>query len=511
LSDFASILEGNAYDAARQANVYPADWSNPEPGGRYNLVVLGAGTAGLITALIASSLGARVALVEREYMGGDCLNVGCVPSKGVIRAARMAAELREAQALGLELPEGAGIDFGRAMERMRRVRTQISAEDSVARYSSEFGIDVFLGRASFAATDRVAVERDGRTWELEFRKAVIATGARPVQPELEGLADAGYLTNETVFNLTERPGRLAVIGGGPIGCELAQAFRRFGSDVTIFEQAPHFLVREDADAAELLAGVLRREGVRLELGTVVERVERKGDEKAIHFRAPDDALGEVVVNEILVGVGRQPNVEDLDLERVGVEYDRSGIKVNDRLQTTNRRIYAAGDVCMRWKFTHAAEAAARIVVQNALFLGRRKLSDLVMPWCTYTSPEIAHVGLYPREAAERGMAIDTYKVPLEQVNRAVADGETEGFVKIHTRAGSDTIVGATIVASHAGDMLSQITQAIVGRVGLATIANVIFPYPTQAEGIKRAAGAYTRTRLTPFVKRLFERWLAWSR
>lgn len=508
VTEFASILPGNAHDAERLALVHPEGWVNPEPAGRYNLVVLGAGSAGLITALVASSLGARVALVERELMGGDCLNVGCVPSKGLIRASRMAAEVREAERLGLALAPGARLDFGRAMERMRSIRTRISHEDSVARYSGEFGIDVFLGHARFAGPAAVAVERAGAVSELRFRRAVIATGARPAAPEVEGLEAVGYRTNETVFNLTERPERLAVIGGGPIGCELAQAFRRLGSEVVLLERARHFLTREDEDAAELLEGVFRREGVRLELGATLLRVEGKGDERVVHFRRGDGSDAEVVVDEILVGTGRRPNVEGLELERAGVAYGAGGVVVDDRLRTTNRRVYAAGDICMRWKFTHAADAAAKLVVQNALFFGRKKLSDLVMPWCTYTSPEIAHVGLYPHEAEERGLAIDTYAVPLAEVNRAVADGEEEGFVKIHTRKGSDRIVGATIVASHAGDLLSQVTQAMVAGVGLGTLGNVIFPYPTQAEALKRAAGGYVRTRLTPFAKRLFERWFA---
>ena len=512
MSDFKSILKGNRYDEERLALTHPERHRNPAPLPGYNLVVIGAGTGGLISALVASSLGAKVALVERSLMGGDCLNVGCVPSKGVIRASRMAAEVREAQSLGLELREDARIDFPQAMERMRRIRAQISREDSVERYSVEFGIDIFLGDAELCARDALRVDRAGEVVDLKFKKAVIATGARAVRPAIEGLNEAGYRTNEDFFNLTELPRRLAVIGGGPIGSEMAQAFRRFGSEVTIFEQAPHFLMREDEDAAQLLEGVFRGEGIRIELSSTLLRVARKGDEKVIEFECGDGSRADVVVDEILVGAGRAPNVEGLGLEAAGVEYDpRQGIHVNDRLQTSNKRIYAVGDVCMAWKFTHAADAAAKIVVQNALFMGRKKLSDLVMPWCTYTSPEIAHVGLHPREASERHLEIDTYKVPLEENNRAVADGEENGFVKVHVKRGTDRIVGATVVAAHAGDLISQLTQAIVGNVGLGKITNVIFPYPTQAEAIKRAAGLYTRTRLTPRVKGLFEKWLALTR
>jgi pyruvate/2-oxoglutarate dehydrogenase complex dihydrolipoamide dehydrogenase (E3) component len=501
------VLPRDAHNEALVANVHPADWVNPTPAGRYNLVVVGAGTAGLITSLVASSLGARVALVERHLMGGDCLNVGCVPSKSVIRAARRIHEARAAEALGLGVPEQQLPDFGAAMERMRRIRARISHEDSAARYRDEFGIDVYLGRARF--TGPGAVDVDGA--ELRFKKAVIATGARAAAPPVPGLAEAGYLTNETVFELTERPERLAIIGGGPIGCELAQAFQRLGTRVTLLEMAPQVLGREDPDAAAIVQRALVRDGVELRLGASLRRVERKGGEKVLHLAAGerDEPL---VVDEILVGAGRSPNVEGLGLETASVELDpRRGVRVDDRLRTTNPRIFAAGDVCMDQKFTHAADAAAKIVVQNALFFGRKTLSSLVMPWCTYTDPEVAHVGLYERDARERGIAIDTYQVPIAKANRAVTDGEEEGFVKIHVRKGKDEILGATIVAAHAGEMISEITVAMTNGVGLGAFTSVIHPYPTQAEAIKAAAGLYTRTRLTPGVKRLFETWLRLTR
>ncbi len=501
------ILPQDTHNEALVANVHPSDWKNPAPAGRYNLVVVGGGTAGLITSLVASSLGARVALVERHLMGGDCLNVGCVPSKAVIRASRRVHEARMARELGLGVPAELLPDFGAAMERMRRIRARISHDDSAARYRDEFGVDVFLGNARFTGPRTVGV--DGTV--LRFKKAVIATGARATAPPIEGLAEAGYLTNETVFELTERPKRLAVIGAGPIGCELAQAFSRLGSRVSLLEFAPQILTREDPDAAEVVQTVLAREGIDLVLGAAIRKVQRKGDEKVLYFRRGERDQ-EIVVDEILVGVGRAPNVEGLGLENVGVEFDaRRGVKVDDRLRTTNPRIYAAGDVCMDWKFTHAADAAAKIVVQNALFLGRKKLSSLVMPWCTYTDPEVAHVGLYERDARERGIALDTFQVPIAKANRAVTDGEEEGFVKIHVRKGSDEILGATIVAAHAGEMISEITVAMVNGIGLGAFTNVIHPYPTQAEAIKAVAGLYTRTRLTPRVKRLFEGWLRLSR
>ena len=502
------IVPRDRYNLELLGNVHPSDWSNPRPEGRYNLVVIGAGSAGLITAAVASGLGARVALVERSLLGGDCLNVGCVPSKGVIRASRLVAEAGRAAALGLIRPGAAEVDFAAAMERMRAVRARISHEDSAARYRDELGVDVFLGEARFAARDEVEVE--GR--RLRFRKAVIASGARAAAPPIPGLADAGYLTNETLFELSERPRRLGVIGAGPIGCEMAQAFRRLGSEVVVFDQSPRVLPREDADASAVVEQAFRRDGVRLLLGCRIERVEKSGGETRVVAACSGGGEEAVAVDRILVAVGRTPNVEGLALERVGVGYDpREGVHVDDHLRTTNRRIYAAGDVCMGWKFTHAADAAAKIVVQNALFLPTKKLSSLVMPWCTYTDPEVAHVGLSEQEAHRRGVAVDTYKVPLAEVNRAVADGEDEGFVKVHTRRGRDRILGATIVAAHAGEMISELTLAMVGGLGLGTILNTIHPYPTQAEGIKRAAAAQARSRLTPRLARILRGWMALRR
>jgi pyruvate/2-oxoglutarate dehydrogenase complex dihydrolipoamide dehydrogenase (E3) component len=502
------ILPKDEHNATLIANVHPPDWTNPEPAGRYNLVVIGAGTAGLITAAVAAGLRARVALIERHLMGGDCLNVGCVPSKGLIRASRIVAEARRSAEFGLGVPPGAEADFGAAMTRMRHIRARISAVDSAARFRDELGVDVFLGSARFLGPD--AVEVAGRA--LRFRKAVVATGARAVAPPVAGLAEAGYLTNETLFELTERPRRFAVIGAGPIGCEMAQAFRRFGSEVFLLDRAPQVLPREDADAAEIVQNRLRVEGIQLELGCRLERVEVRDGEKILRIVCADGGSREIAVDEILVAVGRAPNVEGLGLEAAGVEVDaRGGVVVDDRLRTRNRRIYAAGDVCMDWKFTHAADAAAKIAVQNALFFPSKKLSSLVMPWCTYTDPEVAHVGLYAHEAAARGIATDTFEVPLTEVDRAVADGEEDGFVKVHVKKGTDRILGATIVAAHAGEMISEVTLAIVGKLGLGTILNTIHPYPTQAEGIKRVAGAYTRTRATPRVMRLLEGWMALRR
>jgi pyruvate/2-oxoglutarate dehydrogenase complex dihydrolipoamide dehydrogenase (E3) component len=500
------IAPHDSHNETLVANVHPPAWVNPEPAGRYNLVVIGAGTAGLISAAGAAGLGARVALIERHLMGGDCLNVGCVPSKAVIRASRAIHDARNSDVFGVGGGEGVEIDFARAMERMRRLRAGISRHDSARRFRDELRVDVFIGEGRFTGPD--CVEVDGK--RLLFDRAAICTGARAAAPPIPGLAETGYLTNETVFSLTELPPRLTVIGGGPIGCEMAQAFARFGSRVSLVEVGEHILSREDADAAAILQAVFVREGIDLQLGVKISGVRTDGGNKVILLERAGETF-EVRADAILVGVGRAPNVEGLELARGGISCDRSGVVVNDRLQTSNPRVYAAGDICSPYKFTHTADAQARILIANALFMGRQKTSALTIPWCTYTDPEIAHVGLYERDARERGIAVDTLTVPLESVDRAILDGETEGFARVHLRRGGDRILGATIVARHAGEMIGEFSLAITNGLGLSAIGRTIHPYPTQAEAIRKLADARNRTRLTPTVKKILGGWLRWRR
>lgn len=502
----ANILPDDVHNSTLVANVHPADWVNPEPQGRYNLVVIGAGTAGLICAAGAAGLGAKVALIERHLMGGDCLNVGCVPSKGVIRASRALFDAVSGAEFGVTPLDGIDFNFGTAMERMRRLRADISHHDSAARFRDDLGVDVFIGQGKFITSDCVEVE--GK--KLFFKKAAICTGARAAAPPIPGLAEVGYLTNETVFSLTKLPKRLAVIGAGPIGCELAQAFARFGSKVTLIELGSHILGREDSDAAEVLHTAFVREGIALQLGVKIAGVAIVADGKRITVER-DGQTYEVIVNEILVGVGRAPNIEGLDLEKAGVNYDKTGVKVNDRLQTSNNRVYAAGDICFHYKFTHTADALARILIANALFMGRQKTSALTIPWCTYTDPEIAHVGMYEQDATDKGIGVTTLTVPLSDIDRAKLDGEVEGFARVHLKKGTDKILGATIVARHAGEMINEFSLAITNGLGISAIARTIHPYPTQAEVIKRLGDAYSRTRLTPTVKNLLSGWLKWQR
>ena len=495
-------------------NVRPPNWVNPEPAGRYNIVVIGAGTAGLITAVIAASLGAKVALIEKHLMGGDCLNVGCVPSKGIIRAARAWADLRNAEEFGLHIPPGVKYDFGAAMARMRRLRARISHNDSVHRYA-KLGVDVYIGGGRFTGADTIQVEGPAGSRTLIFAKAALCTGARASVPPTPGLKEAGYLTNETVFSLTELPQRIGVIGAGPIGCELAQSFARFGSQVYLIEALHGILPKEDRDAAEIVEQQMLRDGVKLLCCGKDLKVQKTDAGK----RLTVDSHGQqydVTVEEILVGVGRTPNVEGIGLEAVGVEYDENGVKVNDRLQTTNPRIFAAGDICSRYKFTHAADAMAQIVIQNALFphpfgFGYASVESLIMPWCTFTEPEVAHVGMYEKEAREKGIEVETYTYKLDEVDRAILDGEDEGFARVHIQKGSDKILGATIVAAHAGEMIGEFLVAMKAGAGAKTIAGTIHPYPTQAEVNKKVVNLWRKAHFTPRTKNLLMKLFAWMR
>lgn len=493
------LTPDDSFNRELAAQVHPDNWVNPKPSGRYDLVVIGAGTAGLVTAAGAAGLGARVALVERHLMGGDCLNYGCVPSKAILRAARATADVRAASGLGVTIHGEPLVDFSQVMERMRRLRAGISVHDSAERFRS-LGVDVFFGQARFVDSGQ-AIEVDGQ--QLRFKKAAICTGARAALPDIPGVARSNVLTNENLFNLTELPRRLAVIGGGPIGCEMAQCFARLGAQVTVYEPTDRILTKDDPDAARIVMEVIRREGILIRTNTRVESLSRSGSETTVVSRCRAEERRDAF-DAVLVATGRAPNVEGLDLEAAGIAYDKNGVTVDDRLRTTNPRVYAAGDICSRFKFTHAADFLARIVIQNALFWARAKASQLIIPWCTYTSPEVAHVGLLPSDAERQGIGIDTFTQPLSSVDRAILDNETEGFVKVHVRRGTDRIVGATIVAAHAGEMISEVTLAMRNRIGLKGLASTIHPYPTQADALRKIGDQYNKTRLTPWTKWLLK-------
>jgi pyruvate/2-oxoglutarate dehydrogenase complex dihydrolipoamide dehydrogenase (E3) component len=480
----AAVTDADA-DARWRELVFPSGWRNPTPAGRYNLVVIGAGPAGLITSIAAAGLGARVALVERHAMGGDCLNVGCVPSKTLLAASAR------------------GLSFAEAMQRVRTVRAAIAHHDSVERYTAA-GVDVFLGDASFEDAHRIRVGAS----LLETRKTVICTGARAALPPVPGLAEAGARTNETIFDLAAAPRRLAVLGAGPIGCELALAFARLGVEVHLLEAQPRVLPIEDADAAALVAAALERAGVRLHLGVRIERVERSADLRRVLLAGG----GCVEAEELLVAAGRRRNVEGLGLERAGVRFDpREGVLVDAQLRSSHRDVYAAGDVCSRFQFTHSADAQARIVVRNALFLGRSRVDRLVVPWCTYTTPEVARVGASRREldAAER--PYDALRVEFGELDRGRTDDGGDGYAEALVERGGDRLLGATIVGKDAGEQLAPLVLMMTAGLGLGALGSLVLPYPTRSEYLRRLADAWNRRRLTPRAARLLAGWLSFRR
>ncbi len=475
------LLPDDPHDQALLRQVKPHGWVNPAPAARYNLVVLGGGPAGLVCAAGAAALGARVALVERDLLGGDCLNVGCVPSKALLRAAKAVAEIRRASEFGVRVVEPE-IDFAAVMERVRRVRAGLAPVDSAERYRS-LGVDVFLGEGRFVNEDTVEIAAA----KLHFGRCVIASGSRAMIPDVPGLKDSRWYTNESIFAITELPNRLLVIGGGATGCELAQAFARLGSRVTLAARSG-VLRNEDADAARVVENSLRRDGISIVRDT------------------PDPRDYDAV----LVAAGRLPNVEELNLGAAGVQFDaKKGIAVDDYLRTTNHRIFAAGDVvALPFMFTNAADAMARLIIQNALFPSRGRMSARIIPWTTYTDPELGHIGPIEARARELDRAVVVYQQDLVDVDRAATDG-AYGFVKVLAR--KDRIVGATVVGPIAGELIGTLSVAMTNGVGLKKLANTVLAYPTLTEAIRKVADQYNRSRLTPRVKWLIEKWLRWFR
>ncbi|MDY0269192.1 MAG: mercuric reductase [Trichloromonas sp.] len=473
----------------------------------YNLIVLGAGSAGLVTAYLAATVKAKVALIEKDRMGGDCLNSGCVPSKALLRAARLLADARRAGELGLrdaEIP----FDFAEVMARVRRVVEQVAPHDSAERYRG-LGVEVIKGAARITAPHTVEV--DGRS--LTGRALVVATGARPFVPPLPGLNHIDYLTSDNLWNLRELPRRLVVLGGGPIGCELAQAFARFGSAVTLVELAPRLLIREDEEVSELLAARFTTEGIRVLTGHRAQQVRTDGE----HHMLICEHGGETVAipfDRLLVAVGRAPRVEGFGLEELGVELSERGTLAADALLRTNiPSIFCAGDVAGPYQFTHVAAHQAWHAAVNALFAPFKtfKVDYRVIPWATFVDPEVARVGLSEQEAKERGIPCEVTRYALSELDRALADGAPEGFIKVLTRPGSDKILGATVVGRHAGETITEFVSAMKHNLGLNRILGTIHIYPTFAEGNKATAGVWKRNHAPQGLLRWVERFHAWRR
>eukprot|EP00303_Exanthemachrysis_gayraliae_P008809 CAMPEP_0206011268 /NCGR_PEP_ID=MMETSP1464-20131121/12972_1 /ASSEMBLY_ACC=CAM_ASM_001124 /TAXON_ID=119497 /ORGANISM="Exanthemachrysis gayraliae, Strain RCC1523" /LENGTH=524 /DNA_ID=CAMNT_0053384923 /DNA_START=17 /DNA_END=1591 /DNA_ORIENTATION=+ len=483
-------------------NVAPAGWQNPTPAAEYDLVAIGAGSGGLVSAKQAARRGAKSALVEMHLAGGDCLNVGCVPSKALIRSARAIKDFRRAEEFGVRVGGPVAPDFSAIMRRMRELRAKIAPADSYEGTVAA-GAHMFQGRAAFTGPHSLRVDGPDGAVDLTFKKAVIATGGKPVTPPTyQGVP---HLTNETLYNLTHLPPRMVVIGGGPIGLEMAQCFAVFGAQVTVLVRGDKILPKEDSDAARLVHDALVADGLDVVVRTSVREARVTGrtttdtegrgafQEVALTCVGPDGAEREVLCDALLVAAGRAPNVRGLGLEAAGVDYDeRAGVRTDDLLRTSNQDIFAVGDVAHKFQFTHMSGEMAKMAVENALFGGQWRLSSLVVPWCTYTMPEVAHVGLYEHELDAKGEAYDSYMSSLEHNDRAILDGEAEGFVKITCKKGTDEILGATAVASHAGDLVAELTLAIQEGVPAGRLARVIHPYPTVGEGTMQAALGFIR-------------------
>jgi len=472
--------------------------------GMYNVIVIGAGTAGLVTAAGTAGLGGRVALIERNLMGGDCLNFGCVPSKALISSARLIQQIRESKKWGLDGQEPRFV-FERVFERMRTRRAKIAPNDSQERFES-LGVDVFRGEAHFISPHEIEV--DGQ--RLSAKNFVIGTGSRAAIPKIEGIDKVPYFTNETIFDeLKEKPERIIVLGGGPIGCELGQVLARLGVKVTILQRASQLLPREDSDVAEVLQRQLEREDVRIEFGAEAKTAARNGNSVRVDCLRKDGSSFQLNADALLVAAGRIPNIDKLNLDAAGVRFNKRGVIVNEYLQTSQLHIYAAGDIAGSFQFTHLADAHARVVVRNILMplqLLRQKTETAVLPWVTYTDPEIAHVGFGEREAQKSNIAYDLFVVPLEEVDRAVVESEEIGFAKVLAAKDSDKILGVTIVGARAGDLIHEFVLAMKAGIGLGTVASTIHAYPTFAELARKVGDKYNRTRLTPRAKKVFT-WL----
>jgi len=458
----------------------------------FDLVVIGGGAGGLVVAAGGASLGAKVALVEKHRMGGDCLWYGCVPSKSLIKSARIAHQMRHADRWAIA-PAQPQIDLARVMERVAGVIHGIEPNDSPERFRG-LGVDVIFGAGRFTGPDVFEVEGRG----LTARHFVIATGSRPAVPPIPGLADVPFLTNETLFALREDVPHLLVIGGGPIGTEMAQAFRRLGSDVTVVDQGDGILPREDRDLALVVQRALEREGVRFHLGAKIAAVEGRKSDLRLSIRERDGTPHTVAGTHLLIAAGRLANVDGLGLDAAGVQVEHGRI-VNTDLATTNPRISVIGDAAGRQQFTHVAEHHAGIVLRRAIFRMGWAKPSAVVPWCTYTEPELARVGLSETEARAQGVAHEVYRFPLEDVDRARAEGETEGLAKIVTDP-RGRLLGAGIVAPHAGELVAEYALAIAHGMKAADISGTIHPYPTFSMVNRRAADQRMKEGLTPTAK-----------
>ncbi len=462
----------------------------------YDIVVIGAGSGGLVVASAAAQLGAKTLLVERAKMGGECLNTGCVPSKTLLHSSRVVHLMKRAGEFGLG-PVDHSLDYNRVIDHVHEVIKRVGRHDSVERFE-RLGCSVLFGSAVFESPYEIRVGDE----RIRGKRFVIATGSSPLVPPFPGLKEAGFLTNENVFDKRELPASLIVLGAGPIAVELGQAFNRFGTKVTIIQRSPRILSKEDREVSAKMEEILREEGLDIITGTSIERFETRDGKKVLYFTKGEEKLS-VEADEILCALGRTPNIRGLNLEAAGVEYDKKGIKVDRRLRTTQRHIYACGDVIGHYLFTHMAGYQAGVIIRNAIFRLPAKVDYSVVPWATFTDPEVARVGMTEDEARGSGDTVEVYRFPFEDNDRANAEEETRGFAKIICNR-KGRILGAHIVGPHAGEYIHELVLAMKMKVSIGTIASTIHIYPTLSEIIKQAAGLRLKAGLTPFKKRLIK-------
>ncbi len=494
---------GDQHNEKLRDHVHPVDWPTKPRADRYDMISIGAGTAGLVSSGGAAMLGARAALIERHLMGGDCLVTGCVPSKTLIKSAEVAHTIRNAEAFGIRAGD-VEVDFPAVMERLRRVRADMAHHDGAQRLRS-LGVDVLFGTAKF--TSPTTLDLDGQ--EIKFRRAMICTGGRPFVPDIPGLRD-NCLTSETFFEQTELPRRLLVLGGGPIGCELAQTMQRLGSAVTMLVRGSRLMTKDDPAAGEIVTEVFAEEGLNVRFQTNLKQVQRK--DGGLECRIEHEGNEELIFfDKILVAAGRRPNIEGLGLEHAHVDFDRRGVSVDKLHRTSNRRIYAAGDVCSPFQFTHAAYAQAEFATLNALLPFRLNAKDRVMSWVTYTDPEVAHAGISWQQLEAKQGRIDTYEQPVSSNDRCQTESEHRGFAKLHCKKGTDKLVAATVVAQNAGEIIAELSLAITNGMRLRHVQRSIHAYPTRAEIIREAANDWKFGTLTRSMKAMVGMWLRFSR
>ena len=487
-------------------------WQPPKHFDR-NLIVIGAGAGGLVSAYIGATLKARVTLIEKGSMGGDCLNTGCVPSKALLRTAAFMADIERSADLGV--PEAsAEVDFGAVKARIRRVIDRIAPHDSVERYTA-LGVEVLRGAARLESPWQVAIESDDGTRRLTSRAIIIATGARPFIPPIPGIDEIDWRSSDTIWEMERLPRRLLVLGGGPIGCELAQAFARLGSRVTIVEMLPRLLGREDDEVSAQIAERFQEEGIELKLSHRATAFRREGGEQALICEdlARDNAPEEIPFDEVLIAIGRQANTDGLGLDTLGIETERGRIATDRYLRTRYPNIYAVGDVASRYQFTHTAAHEAWYAALNALFDPLKKFSAdyRVIPWATFTDPEVARVGLSETEAREQGIDFEVTRYGIDDLDRAITDEAATGFIKVLTKRGKDRILGVTIVGQHASEIIAEYVLAMKHGIGLNRILGTTHIYPTMAEANKYAAGQWKKAHAPERLLRWVERFQRWRR